>query len=334
MKRALIRGVLAGALVACTLVFLACGGRSGRTGTDPGFSVGPVEKTFWQQSNAPGGTDFRSLLSDSHGYLFAASSKAGVFRSADQGQTWVQVSAGLTALYVHSLATSVTGNLFAGTNTHGVFRSVNGGTTWSPAGLETLSVLSLLASPAGLVFAGTNEGVFRSDDDGGTWLQVNNGMTHRTVLALAIGHTGSILAGTEGGGVYITNNSGGNWQQTGLTTTTVQALHSAPDAMVYAATSDGVYRSTDGGSTWSQQNTGLLTTTVRSVVADVHGQVFVGTKRGVFRSLDHGSHWQAINEGLGSSYVRSCLLTREGYLVAGTLGGGIYRSVHPTTKPG
>jgi photosystem II stability/assembly factor-like uncharacterized protein len=329
MLRALSRGTLAGALGACTLVLLSCGGRSGSTDAGPGFSIEPGELIFWQQSDAPEGNDFRSLLSDSRGHLFVASSKTGVFQSVDRGRTWVHASAGLTASFVHSLAASPTGKLFAGTDGKGVFQSQDGGTTWSPAGLEAFSVLSLLVSPTGLVLAGTNGGVFRSDDDGKIWVHANNGLQNRAVLALVRAGAGEILAGTDQGGIYYTRSTGDEWVYAGLTGATVRALHTAHDATIYAATSSGVYLSADNGLTWSQRNKGLPNSNTWTVASDPTGLTFVGSKGGVFRSSDQGNHWQAINGGMGSSYVRSCLVTADGYLIAGTNGGGIYRSIHP-----
>ncbi|MGH7452726.1 MAG: T9SS type A sorting domain-containing protein, partial [bacterium] len=52
---------------------------------------------------------------------------------------------------------------------------------------------------------------------------------------------------------------------------------------------------------------------------------------GVFRSTDNGEHWTPINTGLTYAYVIALAINSKGYLFAGTDGGGVFRSVQPTT---
>ena len=69
----------------------------------------------------------------------------------------------------------------------------------------------------------------------------------------------TVYAGTFGGGVFKSTNSGENWSASGLTNKYVWALaiaRTAPSTTVYAATNDGVYRSGDGGVTWIASATG------------------------------------------------------------------------------
>jgi len=47
--------------------------------------------------------------------FFAGSYGDGVFRSSDNGDNWIQVNNGLTALFVLSFATNASGDIFAGT---------------------------------------------------------------------------------------------------------------------------------------------------------------------------------------------------------------------------
>ena len=52
--------------------------------------------------------------------LFASTSNSGVFLSTGQGESWIAVNEGLTALGVRALAVAA-GTLFAGTFGGGVF---------------------------------------------------------------------------------------------------------------------------------------------------------------------------------------------------------------------
>jgi ligand-binding sensor domain-containing protein len=88
--------------------------------------------------------------------VFLGTFGAGIFRTADSGGTWSQVIAGLTNLYVRSIAV-VGGKIFAGTDYGGgVFLSTDNGIDWTAvnSGLTSLDIRALVASGAN-IFAGT-----------------------------------------------------------------------------------------------------------------------------------------------------------------------------------
>jgi photosystem II stability/assembly factor-like uncharacterized protein len=53
------------------------------------------------------------------------------------------------------------------------------------------------------------------------------------------------------------------------------------------STTVGIYKSTDGGETWTSANNGLVTLEVDSIVVSptTSGLLYAGTERGVFRSV-------------------------------------------------
>src|SRR5262245_64516074 len=63
--------------------------------------------------------------------IFVATWGNGVFRSTDDGQSWVPVNIGLTNLKVLSLATLGTA-IFAGNEFGGIHRSMDNGASWTP----------------------------------------------------------------------------------------------------------------------------------------------------------------------------------------------------------
>jgi hypothetical protein len=73
---------------------------------------------------------------------------------------------------------------------------------------------------------------------------------------------------------------------TGLTTTYVSALVIDPlnPAVVYAGTSNGVFRSANGGASWTAMNSGLTNTQVCALALDPAGStLYAGTDgNGVF----------------------------------------------------
>jgi hypothetical protein len=96
---------------------------------------------------------------------------------------------------------------------------------------------------------------------------------------------------------------------------------------LFAGTAGGVFRSTDGGASWSAANKGLPGTWIEGFV--IFGpDLFAGTTEGVFRSTDNGATWVESNTGLGTSpHVAVMSLALLGTdLFAGTDEEGVYVS--------
>lgn len=166
---------------------------------------------------------------------------AGVFRSSDGGVTWSRLAATNTAdfYYVNDLAVSVKNpqRLYAATRS-GLWRSLDAGATWTRAldpkvngGCLDLALRTDKASDSLLASCGTLEGVSAvwlntKAEKANNWKKVlaESGMG-RTTLALAPSRQEVVyaLAASNAGG------PGGDY---------LQGLH-------------GVFRSNDGGRTWS-----------------------------------------------------------------------------------
>ena len=102
------------------------------------------------------------------------------------------------------------------------------------------------------------------------------------------------------GGVFYGNSQ----VQAGLPEQPVQALLASPQAgvelpVLLAATAEsGVFRSTDGGSTWQSCTAGLSHVRVYSLCADAQQTFYAGTADGaIYRSYDRGETWSQWGSG-------------------------------------
>jgi len=108
---------------------------------------------------------------------------------------------------------------------------------------------------------------------------------------------------------------------------------SQPDT-IYIASELGIYKSTDGATSWSEINNGLSTLFVKDLVIDpVQSSIlYAATKGGgVFKSTNNGAAWVAMNSGLTQLNVNSVAITPDSSAVyAGTEGAntssGLFRS--------
>jgi hypothetical protein len=267
-------------------------------------------------------------------FLFAGTSSAGIYRSTNNGDTWSTVNTGLVNHNVHAILVKDS-ILLAGT-ANGIYISTNNGSNWSEStsGMGNIVVYSLVAKDTS-IFAGTADAVFQSLDDGATWSGTSMSTSYNVVSLCVRGNR--LFAGTTdiNNGLYRTTNNGVNWLRivSGMPGVSVVSL-AAQDTNLYAATADGVFRSSND-STWTQVNDGLYSVLVGAAPTTVYAygpNVLAGmsNNQGIYLSLNYGSSWVSANAGLFGLSV-NCFAYNGSYLFVGgvNMGGsaGVWR--HP-----
>ncbi len=298
---------------------------------------------FWQETNGPNSESIECISINSSDHIFAGTWGDGVFRSTDNGDSWVEINNGITGMFeltVGSLVVNFSDHIFAGTY-DGMFRSMDNGDSWIEinTGLTNTSVISLAINSSDHIFAGTwGGGVFFSNDNGDSWTEINTGLTNTIVHSLAINSSDHIFAGTLMSGVFRSTNNGNSWTEinTGLTimATPIESLVINSDEHIFAGNDAfGVFRSTNNGDLWTEINTGLTDLYIRSLAINSVGHLFVGTRNGgVFRSTNNGDSWAGINTGLTDTDIPSLAVNSSDHIFAGTDGGCVCRSIESTTS--
>lgn len=225
------------------------------------------------------------------GHIFAGTSYNGLYRSTDNGETWLAMQ--VTNNRISSLHINNEEHVFAGAGIV-LYRSSDNGDTWDVSLQERGSITALAFNNAGHAFAGANRKVLRSTDNGHTWRSVmTDDLNYGYVTALAISISGQIFAGTEHGGIFISNDDGDSWNNIKLPNGIVDDLLINSRGHIFAATSKGgVLFSRDNGDNWGPKNNGLSTPVTylpieaKKLVIDSSGNIFVSTRFGVFRSIE------------------------------------------------
>ncbi|MFN3872462.1 MAG: T9SS type A sorting domain-containing protein [Ignavibacterium sp.] len=257
---------------------------------------------------------------------------AGALVSADSGFSWVERNNGLDNLPNPTIISSIVkGNKwFIGTESNGIYTSTNQGNEWISAGLVGELPITAFAIKGGtdiIVTRNVTDGVYRSTDDGNTWQQIMSGFTSPSgVLSVAIGGSGNIFVGNANGYVLRSTNNGTNWTGSEVASGNGVRFLRQVGLKWFAATTNGIYRSTDFGVSWSP--TGLQGSNVNFIAiknsADT-STLFTSTNdAGVFFSTDNGSNWFPSNAGLLTLNITGIRSTGT-YLYAGTNGEGLWR---------
>jgi len=129
----------------------------------------------------------------------------------------------------------------------------------------------------GDIFAGANSGVYKRN--GNTWVPKNNGLTNTNVGVLQSAG-GYLIAGTSQGstgGVYISTDDGENWTLS-KPDAWVTSILTIGSTIFVGSNGDGVWRSTNYGSTWGQINDGFASSAYYVMSLGTDGQyIFAGT---------------------------------------------------------
>jgi photosystem II stability/assembly factor-like uncharacterized protein len=161
--------------------------------------------------------------------------------------------------------TTFNGIVYFGTEQGGVFETTNNQiAVWRPrpVGLHTGSIAAL-AHSGSYLFAGTADGgVYIFNGFVGNdryWNRINNGLGNLEIRSLVTVDSITVLAGTNGGGLYKTIDKGQNWYAINspqLNGTVVSAMSNAGSRLVLTTLGGGVFASDDAGETWTDLNDG------------------------------------------------------------------------------
>ncbi|MBL7942330.1 MAG: hypothetical protein JNM00_06175, partial [Flavobacteriales bacterium] len=217
--------------------------------------------------------------------FFACAPGGGVWKTTNTGTSWTMLntdqlaSIGVSDIAIDPSNTNImyiaTSDGDAGdTYSIGVLKSTDAGATWNPTGLnwqvtQTRVINRLLIHPTNtqIVIAATSDGIYRTTNGGTTWTQELAGSYKD--LKFKPGTPATVYATGNADDFFRSTDTGDNWTQitTGLPTSGVSRMSLAVSAAnanyVYILAGNnsdyglfGVYRSTDSGSTWTQQADG------------------------------------------------------------------------------
>ncbi|MFO1413377.1 MAG: FG-GAP-like repeat-containing protein [Burkholderiales bacterium] len=285
--------------------------------------------------------------STTSGDVIVQMSDGGVFRTTDGGANWTNVASGLPTsdFIAHGSRPTATPNIvYIGLGNQGAWKGTISGSTisWSlltsaMPGVRQVNAPDLAPTE---LWARSYDGLWRSTDGGTNWTRKLPSASPASPLAgpyindylfvdYGAGNTAEFATTLDS--VYKRLGGAGTWVRKPIPNVTLReglpnqlAVDVATKTQMYVSTfSNGIYKSVDGGDTWTAANTGLpagLWRSDASVVADpispnVAYASFFSGPGGIYKSSDGGANWTNVtttgllaDSSLGSTRIRQVLI--------------------------
>jgi ligand-binding sensor domain-containing protein len=161
-------------------------------------------------------------------------------------------------------------------------------------------VINLAINSKGDIFAVTYRNLFRTTDNGNSWVNIDTTLNIIKSFTVIIPFSdNTVFLGTDQNGLFISRDNGNSWQSSGMSRTHIDAIIKDKTGRVLMKSSAGFYISSDTGRTWQEFYFGLGT--IFRLVINSSGIIIAGTQDlihtelcDVYRSHDDTFDWNKI----------------------------------------
>ena len=313
---------------------------------DGGLWVSRDAGRHWSAVESLRGQSIFSLAqSPSDAKMLFAGTLAGVFRSADGGTNWSQISPdGSKEIHeVESLAVDPTDPqvVYAGT-WHLPWKTEDGGATWhniKKGLIDDSDVFSIIIDPARrrTVFLSACSGIYKSETAGELFRKIQGipSTARRTRVLMQDPENHEVVYAGTTEGLYKTQDAGKTFQSMTGADVIVNDVYVDPhdsNRLLLATDRGGVLASQDGGATFTASNEGISARKVEALLVDRNdpARMYAGVVNdkgygGVFVSTNSGAAWAQLGAGpaggLDGRDVFALAQAKDGTVLAGTSHG-------------
>ena len=271
--------------------------------------------------------------------VLLATDRSGVLASDNGAQTFTASNHGYTHRYVSSILAdkndpnTILVGVVNDREFGGVFSSRDGGQSWQQksAGLGGRDVFALQQTSNGGLIAGTNKGIFLLDRNASQWRPINTIVTEKSAARVVKGKKGKKAAkvpavvvrsvldarvsdievtpkrwlAATSSGLFTSSDQGKTWTGGPVMGKTDFVSVESNGELVVAATRTNVLCSSNNGATWQQAPLSSYITSIHGVELTPEGEILVASREGAFRSSDSGATWEHIVNGIPDKNISS-----------------------------
>jgi len=222
--------------------------------------------------------------------IIYVATNGGLFKSTDGGNSFTPSNNGLgtsvRSISINPVTPAILYATVSGNGASQYFKSVNGGANWTPSfvtGASRVDSITIDPNTPTTLFADTDRGISRSIDSGATWIELNTGVLNfHSVNSITIDPVNNII---------------------------------------YAATTSGIRKSTNGGDTWTHIS-GITPFNFLSVAVDPTNPsvLYAATVIQIRKTFDGGNTWTDSDIGFPRTRISSLIAnpTQPSTLFVGT----------------
>lgn len=277
-------------------------------------------KAQWKKSETLTGGSIVSDMIVFDGNLYAAVANVGIFKSADNGSTWTQLTVPAQPNFTHF---AISGNTLLAVSYGKTFSTLNGDQWNEGAGPD--GFINDVGSDGGPnIFAATSDGLFQSGDGGVTWAR--NGDTRAQPAIKSVAVKGStVWAGTDSpaaGTLLKSEDSGATWSVRSMGTLPIKEIVVSGDDVFLNISYDAIYKSTNSGTDW--QIVRNLSNAMGTLHAGPSALYFLSFYN-LYSSSNGGDTWTEKPQRI-PFYNFQTLCATDQHVLVGLWGGGIVRT--------
>jgi len=245
-------------------------------------------------------------ISKSISTIMYACDYSGLYRSDDSGENWIRVFEGYNfhEIELNPVNPKIIYALsYAYTMRDYIEVSEDAGKTWNERGSSLFIDFVKVSPNSPYPLYSTPDSFAVSYDHGKNWRAMKTPFGWPAAICLLEGEDSTICAGGFSKGVWLTRDTGITWDSLGMGGYRISSIAvSAKDQnIIYVGTElQGLFKTPDGGATWSKQGGGFRGNRVARIVINAANpsQVFVATAdSGLFITGNSGDNWQRL-EGI------------------------------------
>ena len=279
----------------------------------------------WQEyTNRPGTKPITSFIEAGNRIMLTTNNT--VYVSDDKGDSWSEKTSGLPAdMQVPNVFTDGS-TVYLVTYSGDLYKSTNNGDSWTSISdnLDKFKIEKMVFINGKLVAYTKNP---FTADDAIHWS--TDGETwnksdfpDKSVTSLETDNS-KIYAIAKNNGLYISSDDGSTFTRENTNITSGQIIENKGQ-LLYFSKDDGVNLLSKDGKTLTPKQNGIATNLLNGLVSG-NNNLFLATYVGVYRSGNNADSWTLANKGLGYQAIQD-MVNMGDTLFAGTYNSGVWRS--------
>ncbi len=257
--------------------------------------------TQWQQTSGPEGGNLNEIVQIGQ-TLFVSASAGGVFKSTDNGSSWIPSNNGLLIngdTTVFDLVED-NGTLYISLDRNGIYKSDDTGLSWVAinSGIEMSSFQEFIVDGSEIYAPDQNGGIYYSSDQGQTWNFRPDNISSIPFYNLLL--YDSKLYGFKNG-LYVSEDKGISWMEVPVPVLGVNGVSAifGNENVFYLQTDGRIYTSDDNLQTWTERININLSGPNSTLFYKFDNRVYAtGSGGSFYYTEDNGISWtQLVNSG-------------------------------------